>query len=90
MSQSNLARKTGMKQPAISRIESGAIVPRVDTLSKLLRACGEDLEARPRIGMGVDRTVMALNLKQAPDQRLRGGVFSYNAVARMMQSPRKP
>jgi len=34
-----------MPQPAISRIERGTVSPSVETLERLLRACGQELEA---------------------------------------------
>ncbi|ARU61341.1 hypothetical protein CBW65_10270 [Tumebacillus avium] len=40
MSQRDLAEKCGVKQPMIARIESGASIPRLDTLFKLAFALG--------------------------------------------------
>jgi predicted transcriptional regulator len=58
LTQRALAEVTGVPQPAIARIESGAVVPRVDSLDRLLRGCGETLEARPLLGGGVDRSLI--------------------------------
>jgi transcriptional regulator with XRE-family HTH domain len=58
LSQRQLAEKSGLPQSTIGRIEAGLVDPRVGTLSKLLRACGYDLEVLERIGIGVDRTLM--------------------------------
>jgi hypothetical protein len=49
-------------QSVVGRIESGAVVPRVDTLDRLLEACGEGIESLPRPGRGVDRTLFTLDL----------------------------
>lgn len=43
-SQQTLATLTGMKQPQIARLESGAYLPAVGTLRKLLGALGATLE----------------------------------------------
>ena len=59
LSQRQLAEKSGLPQSTIGRIEAGLVDPRVGTLSKLVRACGYDLEVLERIGIGVDRTLMS-------------------------------
>ncbi|MED1287217.1 helix-turn-helix transcriptional regulator [Bacillus mycoides] len=38
--QRDLAEKTGLKQPAIARIESGHTIPRLDTIAKMAKAMG--------------------------------------------------
>lgn len=43
-SQTTLATLTGMKQPQIARLESGAYLPAFGTLRKLLGALGAKLE----------------------------------------------
>lgn len=50
LTQRELARSAGMPQPAIARIEAGDVVPRVDTLARLLAGCGVALgvQQRPR------------------------------------------
>jgi transcriptional regulator with XRE-family HTH domain len=44
LTQRELSRKTGVAQPSISKIEHGLISPTVDTLERLIRACGMELE----------------------------------------------
>ncbi len=44
LSQTELARRTGMKQPQIARLESGAHFPALTTLQKLLGVLGGKLE----------------------------------------------
>jgi predicted transcriptional regulator len=58
LSQRALALVAGVPQPTVARIESGAVTPRVDTLDRLLAACGRTLMAGPMPGAGVDRTQM--------------------------------
>ena len=69
--QRELSRRTGVPQPSISRIERGLVSPSVDTLDKLVRACGMELEAIEREGVGVDRGQIVDLLRQSPAARLR-------------------
>ena len=69
LTQRELAAKVGVPQSTIGRIESGAMDPRTETLIKLLRACGDDLEAMRRIGMGVDRTLARALLELSEEER---------------------
>jgi transcriptional regulator with XRE-family HTH domain len=71
LSQRDLARLAGVPQSHIAKIESGAVIPRVDTLDALLAACGHALEGVPRPGRGVDRTVMRELIKLRPRERGR-------------------
>lgn len=50
LSQAALAARVGSSQQALSRIESGAVSPSLDTLARLAAAVGEELqlEAVPR------------------------------------------
>ena len=60
-----------MPQSTIGRIEAGSIDPRVGTLSRLLRACGFDLDVTERIGQGIDRTLMRPTPPDRAEERLR-------------------
>ncbi|TBL68018.1 helix-turn-helix domain-containing protein [Paenibacillus thalictri] len=42
--QAELANVAGLKQSAVARIESGATVPRIDTIQKLAKAVGFKLD----------------------------------------------
>jgi ribosome-binding protein aMBF1 (putative translation factor) len=46
LSQGELAERVGTKQPAIARLESGRVVPRLDRLQKIASAVGRDLQIR--------------------------------------------
>jgi transcriptional regulator with XRE-family HTH domain len=72
LNQSELARRTGMAQPAVARIEAGGRVPRVDTLEALLRACGQSLVVALRMGTEVDREPIRALLKRSPLDRMAG------------------
>jgi transcriptional regulator with XRE-family HTH domain len=71
LSQRGLAGRVGVPQSAIARIERGTVVPRVDTLDRLLAGCGQALESRPRLGRGLDRTGIRQLLALTPGQRAR-------------------
>lgn len=84
MSQRELAEAAGVPQPAIARIESGKVQPRVDTLDRLLKACGSDLEVSPRLGIGLDRTVMRRLLRLTPEERLALAVADARGLERLL------
>ena len=46
LSQVELAGRAGTSQPALARYETGAALPTLPTLERLLRACGRQLELR--------------------------------------------
>ena len=71
LTQRALASRSGIPQPAIARIERGTVVPRVDTLDRLLAGCGEQLGTERRPGLGIDRTAIRALLRLTPAQRLR-------------------
>jgi predicted transcriptional regulator len=68
----------------IARIERGGVVPRVDTLDRMLAGCGEALETRRRLGMGIDRTVIRQLLALSPGERGRLAVEEARNVARAL------
>lgn len=83
LSQRELAASSGVKQPAIARIESGAVAPRTDTLDRLLKACGQELHMRQRLGEGVDRTLIWEMLKMTPRERIQTGVIAARAIGEL-------
>ena len=85
MSQRELASATGIAQPAIARIESGAVVPRVDTVDRLLAGCGLALTLTRRPGTGLDRTAIRELLQLTPLQRLRHAVEEARNLQRLQR-----
>lgn len=43
LSQHDLAKITGVKQPVIARMEKGTTNPRLDTVNKIVEALGQEL-----------------------------------------------
>jgi transcriptional regulator with XRE-family HTH domain len=71
LTQRELAARSQIAQPVIARIESGASVPRVDTLDRLLEACDIGLEVVRRPGIGEDRTLPRQKLPLSPAERMK-------------------
>ncbi len=71
LGQRELARRAGIPQPTLSRIERGRTSPRFDTLDRLLRECGKALEVVERPGLGVDRSLIRERLRLPPGERAR-------------------
>lgn len=69
LTQTQLGKRAGVTQAAISRIEDAKVSPRVDTLERLVEACGFELELVPRAGTGVDRTPIRQLLRLTPAER---------------------
>ena len=84
MTQRALADASGVPQSSIARIERGTIDPRVDTLRRLLRATGSELEIAPRLGEGVDRSLIHVTLALTPDERGRSAVRAGRNLATLV------
>ena len=82
-SQRELARRSGVPQPAIARIESGLTNPRTDTLDRLLAACGFRLDLLPAAGLGVDRSAIRRLLRLTPPERARLAVREGRALEKV-------
>jgi transcriptional regulator with XRE-family HTH domain len=83
LSQRDLAAQSGFAQPAIARIESGASIPRYDTLQRLLDACNTRIEVAPRLGVGLDRSAIRKLLELTPTQRVEMAAREANTMAAM-------
>jgi transcriptional regulator with XRE-family HTH domain len=71
LSQRELARRSGVPQASISRIERGLVSPRTETLDRLLRACAKDVGLIVRPGTGLDRTLIRDKLHLTTADRAR-------------------
>jgi len=86
LSQRELSRRTGVPQSAIARIERGQQIPRVDTLERLLAACGFALRLGPVRGGGVDRSLIDHWLELLPSQRAEGAADYGRVLDRLQQA----
>jgi transcriptional regulator with XRE-family HTH domain len=88
LTQRGLAAAVHVPQPAIARIESGTVVPRLDTLDRLLAGCGMTLTLVPRPGAGIDRTPIRALLRLRPVERVRLAVREAHNLERLGASAR--
>jgi transcriptional regulator with XRE-family HTH domain len=89
LSQRGVARRAEIPQPNVSRIERGLVSPSVDTVARLLRACGMSLEATPRVDDGVDRAQLRELLAATPGARVRLAAAATRSVVRMREADRR-
>jgi hypothetical protein len=64
-------------------------MPRTDTLDRLLAGCGEGLESRPRLGQGIDRSVIRRLLALSPGRRARLAVGEGRNLERTLATRRR-
>src|SRR5262249_1254488 len=70
LTQAELARRLGTTQSAVSNWERGVDIPRVDTLARILEACGFEADLTFRRLDDVDRAQLRQNLALTPAARL--------------------
>jgi transcriptional regulator with XRE-family HTH domain len=89
LSQRQLAARAGVPQSTIARIETGKLMPRVDTLDRVLRAADVRVAVEPLPGAGVDRSQILDVLRNSPARRFEIAVESSNNVTRLMAGHRQ-
>jgi transcriptional regulator with XRE-family HTH domain len=70
LTQEEVAHRTGMAIPAVSRLERGLVRPRVDTLERILTACGYSLQVERRLGAAIDREPIRRSLERPHHARI--------------------
>lgn len=87
LTQADLARRLGTTQSAVSNWERGRDTPRVDTLARILEACGFEADMTFRRLDDVDRAQIRENLSMTPAERLRSvrNVSKLRAKARRVE-----
>jgi transcriptional regulator with XRE-family HTH domain len=70
LTQTELGRRLGTTQAAVSRWERGIDEPRLSTLTRLLRTCGLEADLVFRAVEDVDRAQIALHLEMSPLDRI--------------------
>jgi transcriptional regulator with XRE-family HTH domain len=88
LTQRALAERAGVPQSAIARIERNAVSPRIDTVTDLLAAAGFSLEVGPRLGAGVDRSLVRANLQRSPEERIRGAAVAGRNLGSWLEAAR--
>jgi transcriptional regulator with XRE-family HTH domain len=73
LSQEELARRLGVRQAAVAKLESPRANPTVDTLDRALWATGHRLTLdAPARRPGVDESLIRGQLQRSPAERIRG------------------
>lgn len=88
LSQSQLAARLGTTQSAVSDWERGRDTPRVDTLGRILAACGFEADLVFRRHDDEDGSQIAMHLAMTPDERARyhrGAVNAYRNAQRVVR-----
>ena len=87
LTQADLALRLGTTQSAVSNWERGRDTPRVDTLARILEACGFEADMTFRRLDDVDRTQIRENLAMTPAERLQSvrNVSKLRAKARRVE-----
>ena len=67
LGQTDLSRAAGIPARTVRRIEAGEVMPRVDTLERLLLSCGRTLSSEPRPGGPAEQGSddLAINVSKA-------------------------
>lgn len=89
LTQQELARRAGISQPALARIERGRVTPRLDTVAKLLHECGMALEVTPILGRGIDRSTIRRMRALTPRQRLDVAASEARSLAALQPKRRR-
>ena len=87
LTQAELARRLGTTQSAVSNWERGRDTPRVDSLARILEACGFEADMTFRRLDDVDRAQIRENLEMTPAERLESvrNVSKLRAKARRVE-----
>lgn len=71
ITQAELARKLGVKQPMIARLEREGANPRFETLERAIAATGYSLTLALRPPPSIDVTMIQADRKLSPSERFR-------------------
>src|SRR5436190_5422720 len=90
LTQADLARRLGTTQSAVSNWERGRDTPRVDTLARILEACGFEADMTFRRLDDVDRAQIRENLAMTPAERLESVRNVSKLRAKARRAEREP
>lgn len=89
MSQRALAKRAGVPQATVSRIEREVVSPSVDTLDRLLKQCGFEVEVSSWDIEAVDRTLIAERLKLSPLERILAAENEWRGAMALRDAARR-
>ena len=81
LTQAELAERLGQPQSVIARLEAPGANPKLETLQRAVAATGHSIEATLASGPGIDKTMIAADVRISPEQRLRN-FESFDGFAR--------
>ena len=84
LTQTELARRAGMSQPVIARLERPGANPRAATLAKVLEAAGHRLTLERAEVPPLDVDQLDRHLAMPPAERLRAHQAAANSVAALV------
>lgn len=90
LSQRQLAARAGVPQSTVARIERHQLMPRVDTLDRILRGADARVALEPLPGGGVDRSQIRALLRLSPRERAEAAVAEAHGLARLLSAVRRP
>ncbi len=88
ITQRELAERAGTTQSAIARWEAGGTSPDLDTVRRLVRCCGLDLEVALVEWDESDRAQAAALLALDPAERLQRGLVAARRMAALREAGR--
>lgn len=84
ITQAELARRLGVSQAAVAKLESPSANPTVDTLDRALRATGHRLRLEAETYRpGVDESLIRRHLELSPAERIRGIETMYTQARKL-------
>jgi transcriptional regulator with XRE-family HTH domain len=89
ISQRKLAAQAGVPQSSVARIEREVVSPSVDTLDRLLKECGFEVEVARWDTEGVDRTLIAERLKLSPLDRILAAENEWRGAVALRDAARR-
>jgi hypothetical protein len=89
LTQAELAARVGTTQSAVARIESGAVNPSLDHLTRLVRAAGFDIDVRLVPYDDHDLSMALRNRTLTPEQRLDNMLAVERFAAEMRRAGRE-
>lgn len=82
LTQAELARRAGVRQPEIARLERPGANPRISTLDRVVAASGQSLRVELDRNVGIDETLIAASLRESAAERLRQFAAMYRFAQR--------
>lgn len=89
LTQSEVGRRAGTSQPAVSRIEAGRSMPDLTTLSRLLLACGQSLQLSTVAISEDEQRQLDESLELTPVQRAARNQRQTALAARAAAAPQR-